>query len=184
MAIIEVRLIDAVRRSLITSDEEATWRALGYTDSDKIRIDVSTESFDMGMRLVERDTNSWVEVEFKFDGSGSEIADAVQDVKIAPCSGTIKSWTVVSVDGTSGSIVLDVWKDTLTNYRPTIADTITASAKPTITTDTDATSSTLTGWTTSVTKGDVFVANVDSCTSIKLCKLILLIEPRTQYVVW
>jgi hypothetical protein len=31
-----------------------------------------------------------------------------------------------------GSIVIDLWKDTYANYPPTVADTITASAKPTL----------------------------------------------------
>ena len=33
---------------------------------------------------------------------------------------------------TSGSIVIDVWKDTYANFPPIVADTITASAKPTL----------------------------------------------------
>jgi hypothetical protein len=66
----------------------------------------------------------------------------------------------------SGSIVIDIWKDSYANYPPTVADTITGSAKPTITTDTKANSSTLTGWTTSVTAGDILYFNVDSVTSI------------------
>ena len=47
-----------------------------------------------------------------------------------------------------------------------MADTITASAKPTLTTDDNYEDSTLTGWTKAVTAGDVLAFKVDSQTSI------------------
>jgi hypothetical protein len=67
----------------------------------------------------------------------------------------------------SGSIVVDVWKDTYANYPPTNADTITASAKPTISSATKSQDATLSGWTTSVAAGDILAFNVDSVTSIQ-----------------
>lgn len=85
------------------------------------------------------------------------------DISI-PVDCTLTSWTLLADQ--SGSIVVDVWKDTLANYPPTVADTITASAKPTITTATNATDSTLTGWTTACTAGDTLRFKIDSVTSI------------------
>lgn len=73
----------------------------------------------------------------------------------------------------SGSIVIDLWKDTYANFPPTVAATITASAKPTITTATKSQDTTLTGWTTSVSAGDVLRVNVDSVTSIQRVTLSL-----------
>ena len=87
--------------------------------------------------------------------------------------GTITGWTILSLDDTSGSIALDIWKDTYANYPPTVADTITAAAKPSITTATKNTSTTLTSWTTSFSAGDVFSVNVDSVTSFKDVELCL-----------
>jgi hypothetical protein len=52
------------------------------------------------------------------------------------------------------------------NYPPTVADTITASAKPTLSSATKAEDSTLTGWSTSVTAGDVIGFKVDSATTV------------------
>src|SRR5207245_657787 len=49
---------------------------------------------------------------------------------------------------------------------PTVANTITASAKPTLTTATKATSSVLTGWTTSCAVGDILEINVDSVSTV------------------
>lgn len=90
-----------------------------------------------------------------------------------PVSGTITDWVLLSLDDTSGSVTLDIWKDTYANYPPTVGDTITAAAKPSITTATKNASSTLTGWTTSITGGDIFSVNVDSVTSLKVIKLII-----------
>jgi hypothetical protein len=105
---------------------------------------------------------------FVIDGSGAVITTGVKGFLQIPFGCTITAWTILSSDpaATSGSIVIDIWKDTLANYPPTVADTITASAKPTVTTATNATSSTLTGWTTTITAGDVLGFKVDSVTSI------------------
>jgi len=93
-------------------------------------------------------------------------------------AGTITKVRLLSSDAavTSGSIVVDIWKDTYANYPPTVADTITASAKPTITTATKSEDSTLTGWTTSVSAGDVFGFKVDSVTSLKRVTVELTVE--------
>jgi hypothetical protein len=73
----------------------------------------------------------------------------------------------------SGSVVVDIWKDVYANYPPTVADTITASAKPTITTATKSKDSTLTGWTTNVSAGDTLRFNIDSVTTITRLNLTL-----------
>lgn len=106
------------------------------------------------------------------DGGGSAITTGAKKAYIqVPYSGTITEWTLLADQ--TGSIVIDVWKDTYANYPPTVADTITASAKPTITTAIKNTSSTLTGWTTSVTAGDIIEFNVDSVTSITKCHVFI-----------
>lgn len=73
----------------------------------------------------------------------------------------------------TGSIVIDLWKDTYANFPPTVADTITASEKPTISSGTKDSDETLTGWTTSVSAGDIIRVNVDSATTVTRCSLIL-----------
>ncbi|HUX65820.1 MAG TPA: hypothetical protein VMV42_01610 [archaeon] len=102
-----------------------------------------------------------------FDGGGAAIVAAT------------KLWTEISakcdidrvtlLPDQSGSIVIDVWVDTYANYPPTVADTITASAKPTITASTKYQDSTLTGWTKSLAAGVILMGNVDSCTTITRC---------------
>jgi len=73
----------------------------------------------------------------------------------------------------SGSVVVDIWKDSYANYPPVVGDSITASAKPTITTAVKSQDSTLTGWTTSVAAGDWLTFNVDSATTITRVTLAL-----------
>jgi hypothetical protein len=116
----------------------------------------------------------FTDIIFTIDGGGAEIADNATIWRQVNFTCTIISWTLLANE--SGSIVIDIWKDSLANFPPTDADTITASALPTITTATNATSSTLTGWTTSITAGDVLKINVDSCTTIKTCVLQLKVK--------
>lgn len=86
--------------------------------------------------------------------------------------GIIYDWTLVGVDA-SGSMVVDIWKDTLAAFPPVVGDKITASAPPTLSAARTATSSTLTGWTTTFAAGDIFFINVDSVTTIKQALLSL-----------
>src|SRR5262249_26063336 len=104
-------------------------------------------------------------IEFVIEGGGSTITTGVKGDLEIPFACTINRVTLLADH--SGSIVIDIWKDTYANYPPTVADTITASAKPTISSATKAQAATLTGWTTGVAAGDVLRFNVDSVTSIQ-----------------
>lgn len=67
----------------------------------------------------------------------------------------------------TGSVVVDVWKDTYANAPPTDADSITSSAPLTISAATKSKDTTLTGWDKDITSGDVLAFNVDSVSGIK-----------------
>lgn len=84
--------------------------------------------------------------------------------KQIPANCTILSSTICS--DVSGSMVVDIWKDTRANFPPTVADTITASAKPTLSSATLSYNNTLTGWTTSLAKGDWLIFKVDSASTL------------------
>jgi len=102
-------------------------------------------------------------------GTGSAVITAGQRTYVScPYTGTITAARVLAVDAavTSGSIVIDVWKDTYTNFPPVVGDAITASAKPTLASATKSDDTTLTGWTTAVTAGDVFGFSVDSASLV------------------
>lgn len=110
---------------------------------------------------------------YVIDGNGSTITTGNKRGLRIPFACTITGWSI-GLDQT-GSIVIDIWKDTQANYPPTNVDTITSSAKPTVTTATNATSTTLTGWTTSISAGDWLFFNVDSVTSATFASLILAV---------
>ncbi|MBL0320275.1 MAG: hypothetical protein IPP74_13445 [Alphaproteobacteria bacterium] len=102
-------------------------------------------------------------IEFIIDGSGTEIADGIKGDLEIPFACTLDRVTAIANE--SGSITVDIWKDTYANFPPTVADTITASAKPTITSGTKAQDTTLTGWTKSIAAGDILRFNVDAATT-------------------
>lgn len=105
------------------------------------------------------------------DGGGSAITTGQKGYIIVPYACTISEASVLLDQ--SGSIVIDVWKDTYANYPPVDADSITASAPPTVSSATKSQDSTLTGWTTSVSAGDVIGFNVDSITTATTATLII-----------
>ena len=73
----------------------------------------------------------------------------------------------------STSCVIDIWKSTSI---PTNSDSITGSAKPTLSSQTFAFSSTLTGWTTTVNTNDIFVIEVESNDNSTYLNLMLTIN--------
>jgi hypothetical protein len=121
-----------------------------------------------GQRLAVRSgTPAWEYVyqwvSYVVDGGGSAIATGQKGHFVVP-AGTIVEARLLADQ--SGSVVVDLWKDTYAAYPPVVGDSITASAKPTISTATKSTDATLTGWTTTCADGDEIAVQIDSCTSI------------------
>lgn len=112
-------------------------------------------------------------ITFAIDGGGSALTTGVKADVYVPYACTITAVTMLADQ--SGSVVVDIWKDTLGNYPPTIADTIVASAPPTISSATNSQDSTLTGWTTSVSAGDTLRFNINSATTITRLNLTLTV---------
>lgn len=113
------------------------------------------------------------EMGITIDGGGSVITTGLKGFLRVPVACTIVAATVLADQ--SGSIVIDVWKDTYANYPPTVGDTITASAKPTLSTAQKSEDTTLTGWTVSCAAGDVLGFNVDSVAMVQRVHLFLKI---------
>lgn len=103
-------------------------------------------------------------INFMIDGGGDVITTGIKGDIEVPIACTINQVTLVADQ--TGSIVIDIWKDTYANFPPTVADTITASAKPTISSAVKSQDSTLTGWTTSIAAGSVLRFNVDSVSTL------------------
>lgn len=113
------------------------------------------------------------QLEMVIDNGTSTITTGVKGELRVPFACTITSWTLVA--DASGSIVIDIWKDTLANYPPVDADSITASAPPRLSSAASNSSSTLTGWITSLAAGDILRFNVDSITTCKRVTLSLAV---------
>jgi hypothetical protein len=88
-----------------------------------------------------------------------------------PYSGTITAARILADQ--AGSLVVSVWKDTYGNYPPTSGDNIAASAPPTLSGAASSYDTTLTGWTTSVTAGDVFRISVSSASTVTWAEITL-----------
>jgi len=111
---------------------------------------------------------------FIIDGGGSAITTGQKGHLEVPFACTIKQVTMLADQ--SGSIVVDIWKDTYDSFPPTDADSITASAPPTISSAQKSQDSTLTGWTKSISSGDILAFNVDSCSTITRVTISLKVE--------
>lgn len=156
--------------ALATAGSLAEGQAYWLTDTDRIAVALTTSTYALFSRTDELDTA----IAFVIDGVGATITIGVKGDLQIPFACTILGWSLFGDQ--SGSIVVDIWKDTPGNFPPTIADVITASAKPTITTATNASSSTLTGWTTAIAADDVLRFNVNSVTSLQRATLSLKVR--------
>lgn len=91
------------------------------------------------------------EIVFTIDGLGAAPSAGSKGFLEIPFNCTINSWTLLS--DVAGSITVDIKKSTYSGFPTTTS--ITASATPALATAQKAQSSTLTGWTTTLTAGDI-----------------------------
>ncbi len=113
---------------------------------------------------------------FVIDGGGSVITAGIKgDIPVGfDC---VITRAELLADQT-GSIVIDIFKDNFASFPPTVGQSITASAKPTISSSDKDEDTTLTGWTTTITKGDILRFNVDSVTTIQRVTVALTVNKR------
>jgi hypothetical protein len=102
---------------------------------------------------------------FTIDAGNSVISTGYKGCVIIPFNATIRSWTIVA--DTTGSIVVDVWKDTYGNYPPVSGDTISGTEKITLSNQQKNQDLLLTSWATSISSGDILAFNVESVASVK-----------------
>jgi len=91
------------------------------------------------------------------------VAGKIVRVKVDyPC--TIQSAELVADQ--SGSAVVDIWKKAYSSLPATVANTITASAKPTLSAALKYQDATLTGWTKTIAAGEYLYFKLDSSSTI------------------
>ncbi len=114
-------------------------------------------------------------LEIVVDGGGASLQTGLLGLNIeVPYNCTIVGNRVYG--NAAGSIVFDIWKDTYANYPPTVADTICAAAKPTLSAVAKSQDLTLTGWTTTLSQGDILRVNIDSVSGLTSATLTLLLH--------
>ena len=113
-------------------------------------------------------------IAFIIDGGGSAITTGEKGHLEIPFACEIQQVTLLADQ--SGSIVIDIWKDTYANFPPTAVDSICADAKPTISAAQKSQDSTLTGWTKIINPGDILAFNVDSAATITKVTLTLKVK--------
>ena len=103
------------------------------------------------------------------DGSGAPIVTGVKFDIYVPAKCTITKMTLLADQ--TGSIVIDLWKDTYANFPPTDADSITSTSEPEINAGVKYQDESLTDWVVDCEEGDIIRVNVDSCSTITRCIL-------------
>lgn len=114
---------------------------------------------------------------YPISGSGSTILTGLAGWIQCEFPCTINSVTMLADQ--SGSITVDIWKCTFSQYapgtHPVVGDSICASDVPAISSASKMTDSTLTGWTTSISAGDVLAFNV-KVASVNITQLIVMLK--------
>ena len=111
------------------------------------------------------------EIMITVDGGGAEIGTGIVGRAYLTDPWTIEQVTLGADQ--DGSVVVDIWKDTHANFPVTIADTITAAAKPTLSAADTYQDGTLSGWTTAISGGDWLFYNIDSVATITYLTIVL-----------
>jgi len=99
---------------------------------------------------------------FIIDGSGSAITAGSKGYLEVPFACTISQWTLLA--DVSGSITIGIAKAAYSGFPTTTS--IVASAAPALSSAQKAQSSSLTGWTTTITAGDIIEFSASSITSV------------------
>lgn len=109
------------------------------------------------------------------DGGGSAITTGIKADLVVPYNCTVIGWDILG--DASGSIVVDIWKDTYANFPPTdVPDSITGSEPPTLSSAAKNQDVALSTWTTTLTRNDILRFNVDSASTVTRVTLSLRIK--------
>ena len=138
---IEVMSIDG-SRNLTVSGSVVITGSLSVTGaiSGSFPTNIRTHRFEIGV------------------SSTTIITTGAKGRKAVSYAGTIVGWRLVADQSTTTTI--DIWKSN--GAIPTNTNSITGTAKPSLTAAQLNSSTTLTGWTTSVVDGDIFILEVES----------------------
>lgn len=104
--------------------------------------------------------NDLVSPTFFFDAGNSPVAAGKFEWYRVPFQGVLVGYMLTANVPTT--CVLDVWKTVSSLFPPTIADTITASDKPSLANDIESIDNDISTWEVAVAKNDIIMAYVES----------------------
>ena len=162
---------DAAKKTVIFVED------ISYLDNEVVAIETELGTnpkgsySDVKTRLESLELGAIV---FIIDGGGSAITTGQKGHLEIPFKCEIQRATLLADQ--SGSIVIDIWKDTYANFPPTDADSITSATPPTISAAQKAQDSTLTSWTKTINEGDILAFNVDSAATITRVVIVLKVK--------
>ena len=112
------------------------------------------------------------------DGGGGVIPSGIKGDSYIPYD--CKLSKIVLTATPSGSIYIDIWKDTIDNFPPTVVDSITgekcAFVSSNATIGIISSNNDLTNWTTSISDGDILRYYVSACTTVQRCTMTLILR--------
>jgi len=144
-----------------TAKTLGTGLAVGTSANNLLQLNASAQIPAVSAALV---TGQTKQITVIIDGGTEVISTGVKARIPVDYACTISNCTMVADQ--SGSIVVDIWKVAYTSLPATVSNTITASAKPTLSAALKYQDTTLTDWTKTIAAGDWLYFNVDSCTTI------------------
>ncbi|KPJ64886.1 hypothetical protein AMK68_00185 [candidate division KD3-62 bacterium DG_56] len=115
-------------------------------------------------------------INFIIDGGGEAITTGIKGDVQVDFACTIMAWSILPDQ--SGSIVIDIWKDSYANFPPTNADAMPGAGKePTLSATTKAQDTDVTDWATDdIAAGDILRFNVDSVATVERVTLALKVK--------
>jgi hypothetical protein len=154
---------------------ENDFRNMIYTDLDAAspsRLPIGDDAAELN---VVDGLPAWVvpagRIEIGFDGHGQAPATGVKTDFVVPYPMRITGWTVVA--DVAGSAQLDLWRAAYANYPPTVADSVTGSDKPRLSSELKAQSVALTDWVKDWAADDLVRVNLDSAETLTRATVIL-----------
>lgn len=144
--------------------QQATSTILGRVSSGIGNVEVLTASQVKTMLNIPTNGTFGISI----DGAGNPITPGFKQYIIIPYNCIINEWYIIG--DTAGSCVIDIWKHTSI---PTVANTITGTEKPTLSSQQTNNDTSLTTWTTTVNSGDIIGFNIDSVTTLTKINLVI-----------
>lgn len=108
------------------------------------------------------------------DAGGGTLPTGIRGYVEIPFACNVVGWTILAAQ--SGSIVIDIYRDSYANFPPVVGDTITGSEKPTLASAQKNQDLSLSTWAPAIAAGDILAFNIDSVSGIKQVTLGLRLE--------